>query len=144
MTPYRGQIMLILLTLLGGACSPAASGTGDRTVFQGPLPHLEGDSLRTVLLDVTYAPGDSSLPHRHPCPVVGYVTQGALRLQLEGGAERVVHAGESFYEAPMRAHLISANASRTEPVRFLASFTCDRGGELSIRNDSALGTRTGK
>src|SRR6267154_1576636 len=46
--------------------------------------------------------------------------------------EAIYRAGESFYEAPNGVHLISANASDKEPVRFLASFTCDRETPLSV------------
>lgn len=136
MTRRSTEASLALLILLAASCSPsggAPAATSDRQVFQGPLPEMAGDRLRSLLVEVTYAPGDSSTPHRHPCPVIGYVIQGALRIQVEGSAERVVHVGESFYEAPMREHHVSANASRSSPARFLAVLTCDRDGPVSIR-----------
>lgn len=71
-------------------------------------------------------------PHSHPCPVVGYVIEGSLRMQVKGGPETVCKAGESFYEAPGGTHLVSANASDKEPARFVAFFTCDRAAPLSV------------
>jgi len=81
---------------------------------------------------VTYAPGGMSTAHRHPCPVVGYVLEGALRMQLAGQPERIVRAGESFYESPSDIHAVSANASATAPARFLAYFTCDQDTPTSV------------
>jgi quercetin dioxygenase-like cupin family protein len=64
--------------------------------------------------------------------VVGYVIEGALRTQVKGQPDTVYRAGESFYEEPNGVHLISANASRERPVRFLAYFTCDADTPLSV------------
>jgi quercetin dioxygenase-like cupin family protein len=64
--------------------------------------------------------------------VVGYVEEGALKSQVDGQAEAVYHAGESFYEAPNAIHRVSANASTTQLVRFLAYFTCDHQTPLTL------------
>src|SRR5215471_19149341 len=95
------------------------------TILTQPLPPLHGDALKLQVLEVRYGPGESSLPHSHPCPVVGYVIEGAVRMQVQGSAEKIYSAGESFYEAPNGVHLSSANASKTAPARFLATFLCD-------------------
>jgi quercetin dioxygenase-like cupin family protein len=92
---------------------------------------MDGQQLSLRLLEVSYGPGGSSRPHRHPCAVVGYVVEGALRTQMKGGPETVYRAGEGFYEAPNAVHQVSANASDREPVRFLAWFTCDHEAPLS-------------
>lgn len=106
-------------------------GADVRVVSSHPLPALDGTRLRATLVEVRYGPGESSSPHGHPCPVVGYVIEGRLRVAVDGGVDSVFSAGESFYEAPNGVHRISANASQTEPVRFLAWFTCDRETALS-------------
>ena len=87
-----------------------------RLAFFRTPPALDGAHLKVQLVEVTYAPGGSSPTHSHPCPVIGYVVQGALRTQVKGEAETVDRAGESFYEAPNGVHQISANASDKEPV----------------------------
>ena len=61
-----------------------------------------------------------------------YVVQGILRAQVKGEPEAVYHAGESFYEPPNGVHQVSANASQTEPVEFLAYFICDHETPLSV------------
>lgn len=96
------------------------------------LPALDGDHLKAVLLEVRYGPGEASTPHTHPCAVVGYVVEGSLRTQVQGQPEVVYKAGQSFYEAPNGVHLVSANASSTEPAKLLAYLICDHDTPLSI------------
>src|SRR6267154_1189004 len=128
-------ISLLCAALIGCRAThpaPPAGDSKDRMLFSHALPRMDGDRLSVQVVEVIYGPGGSSPPHRHPCPVVGYVVEGALRTQVKGEPEAIYRAGESFYEAPNGVHLISANASDKEPVRFLASFTCDRETPLSV------------
>jgi quercetin dioxygenase-like cupin family protein len=103
-----------------------------RTVLSKPLPKLNGDHLKAVLLEVRYGPGEASSPHSHPCAVIGYVVEGSVRTQVKGEPEAIYKVGESFYEAPNGVHLVSANASSTEPAMFLAYLLCDRDAPLSV------------
>ena len=103
---------------------------------RGPAPYvhaldsMDGSHLKVTLVEVRYGPGESSKPHSHPCPVIGYVLEGAFRTQVRGEKEMVYTAGQSFYEAANGAHVVSANASADKPVRFLAYFTCDHDAPL--------------
>jgi quercetin dioxygenase-like cupin family protein len=103
-----------------------------RVTFSTPLPKLDGANLKATLVEVRYGPGESSAPHTHPCPVIGYVLQGAIRTQINSEAEATYRPGESFYEPPGSLHQISANASTTEPAKFIAFFLCDHDAPLSI------------
>ena len=103
-----------------------------RNLLDQKRPKMNGETLDASLVEVTYPPGGSSSAHRHPCPVVGYVLEGALRMKLDGQPERVVRAGESFYETPADIHSVSANASASAPARFLAYFTCDHATPHSV------------
>ena len=103
-----------------------------RLAFSHALPRLDGNHLEVKVVEVTYGPGESSSPHSHPCPVLGYVLQGALRTQVQGEPEAIYKVGESFYEAPDGVHAVSANASHKEPARFIAYFVCDRDTPLSL------------
>jgi quercetin dioxygenase-like cupin family protein len=96
------------------------------------IPALEGSHLQTTVVEVNYGPGEASPPHSHPCPVVGYVVEGALRTQVEGQPEKIYSAGSSFYEPPNGIHAVSANASATQPAKFIAYFVCDRDTPLSV------------
>lgn len=117
---------------LQAAPSGSAPKERARVVLAHPLPELNGDHLKTVLVEVNYGPGESSTPHSHPCPVIGYVVEGVIRTEVLGRPERMVKAGETFYEDPGAIHAVSANASNSQPAKFLAYFVCDRDTPLSI------------
>lgn len=92
--------------------------------FAHAIPNVPGKTLTALV--VTYKPGGTSLAHRHGSAfVVAYVLSGAIRSQLEGGQPKVYRAGESWTEAPGAHHLVSENASRTEPASLLAIFVAD-------------------
>ncbi|WP_181772887.1 cupin domain-containing protein [Amycolatopsis pittospori] len=60
-----------------------------------PMP--ENAEAMTIL--ITLPPGcEGAPPHRHTGPAFGYVVKGAIVFELEGEPERVVKAGESFWE----------------------------------------------
>jgi quercetin dioxygenase-like cupin family protein len=136
----RAAIFLSLATLgialvwIWAAASAAQSEARERArvVLFRNLPKLNGDHLRVSVVEVRYGPGESSSHHSHPCPVVGYVVEGAYRSQVKGEPEAIYKTGESFYEARNGVHLVSANASATEPVKFLAYFICDHDTPLSV------------
>jgi len=103
-----------------------------RVVVSQSLPKLDGDHLKVVLVEVNYGPGEASSPHSHPCAVIGYVAEGALRTKVKGEPERTYTAGETFFEPPNGVHLVSANASSTKPARLVAYLICDRDVPLSV------------
>jgi quercetin dioxygenase-like cupin family protein len=120
------------------ATTPADTTPPSRVVLQHALPRLDGAHLAITMVRVHYGPGESSPRHRHPCPVAGYVVQGALRSQVLGAAETTYVAGESFFEEADAVHLVSANASNAAPVTFLATFVCDPATPRTVP-DSAVG-----
>lgn len=113
------------------AASQQETRTAARPVLSHDLPHLNGGHLSVKLVEVSYAPGDSSPPHSHPCPVVAHVVEGAIRSQVRGEPESTYTAGQSFYEAPNGVHQVSANASTSRPAKLLAYFVCDADAPLT-------------
>jgi quercetin dioxygenase-like cupin family protein len=114
--------------------TPAAGSKGQRSsrmTFSHKLPALDGGRLAVHIVEVSYGSGGASPPHSHPCPVVGYVLEGAIRTQVEGQPEATYKVGESFYEGPNGVHLVSASASNTESAKLLAFFVCDHDAPLS-------------
>ena len=61
---------------------PSETPQRARIAFSHALPKLDGEHLRAILVEVSYGPGESSPPHSHPCAVIGYVLQGALRTEV--------------------------------------------------------------
>jgi quercetin dioxygenase-like cupin family protein len=94
-------------------------------VFDHALPNVPGKSMKGVLVE--YAPGGSSPAHTHPDSAFIYATvlEGAIRSKINDAPEQVYNAGENFFEVPGNHHLVSANASDTQPMRMLAVFVVD-------------------
>jgi quercetin dioxygenase-like cupin family protein len=103
-----------------------------RVAIARNLPPLDGQHLEATVVEVTYEPGGANTAHRHPCPVIGYVLDGRLRMQVQGQPERIYSPGDTFYGAPADVHLVSANASPDKPARFLAYFVCDHRTPFSV------------
>ena len=129
----------LLLVSCAAAASDGPPHPDVRPVLSEALPKLDAGRLQVSLVEVAYRPGGYSASHRHPCPVVAYVVQGAIRSQLQGQAERTYRAGEAFYEAPNGNHLVSANASEGEPAKLLAFFVCDGARPLSVADGAQEG-----
>lgn len=97
------------------------------------LPNVSGKTLTAVL--VTYPPGGKSPAHHHAGAVFAYVVSGQIRSECSAtGPVRVYKAGEGFFEPPGSQHLISENASATEPASLLAVFVADDGAQLTSLN----------
>jgi quercetin dioxygenase-like cupin family protein len=48
-------------------------------------------------------------------------------MQVQGGEQLTLGPGQTFYERPDDVHLISRNASNTEPAKFLVFFVKNKG-----------------
>jgi len=57
--------------------------------------------------------------------------KGEIRSQLAGGPVETFKVGQSFFEPPGATHLVSANASNTEPAELIAVFVADEGAQLT-------------
>jgi quercetin dioxygenase-like cupin family protein len=100
-------------------------------VLSQKLSDVPGKTLTALL--VQYAPGGQTPKHHHPGSVMAFVVSGAVRSQDSAtGPARVYHAGEAFYEPPGSEHLVSENASATEPASLLAVFIADDGAILRV------------
>ena len=98
--------------------------------FSEKLPNVPGHSITGLV--VHYEPGGKSDAHHHAGSVMAYVLTGAIRSENSAtGAVRVYKAGESFFEPPGSIHLVSENASATEPASLLAIFIAEDGSTLT-------------
>jgi len=113
-----------LLLIAGAAGLLAREATAQASTIDRAHVALPHDSV--TIVEVTYGPGGSSKPHHHACPVIAYVISGALRSKVGDGPDSTYTAGQTFYEPAGAEHRVSANASQTDPVTFLAFFVCDR------------------
>ncbi|MEY9759014.1 cupin domain-containing protein [Bradyrhizobium yuanmingense] len=117
---------------LAPLCATAAEGSPlDKVEPIGSyaLPNVPGK--RVTIVRVSYGPGGFSRPHRHSGSVTAYITKGEIRSQLGGGPVETFGVGQSFFEPPGSTHLVSANASMTEPAELMAVFVADEGAQLT-------------
>lgn len=120
------------VALAAGAAPARAADPGAeiRVVASEQLPNVPGNSVTAVL--VSYGPGGRSGAHHHAGSVLAYVLTGTIRSENSAtGPARVYRAGESFFEPPGSAHLVSENASSSEPASLLAIFVAPDGAELT-------------
>lgn len=101
---------------------------------------IEGKSMKCSTLEVTYAPGESSAPHRHPGAVYGYILEGELEFKVEGKPLQKLQAGDAFYEPTMVLHEIGRNLSKTSKVRFLAVIVHPRDAEQLVIPETKFDT----
>jgi quercetin dioxygenase-like cupin family protein len=112
------------------AISAAGADETVQPVFATQLPNVPGNSLTAVV--VNYAPSGKTPSHHHAGSVFAYVLSGAIRSQVSGdGPAKVYKAGESFFEPPGSSHLVSENASTTEPASLLAVIVAEDGAKLT-------------
>ncbi|CAN7547851.1 cupin domain-containing protein [Duganella sp. LjRoot269] len=84
-----------------------------------------------LMLTVTYAPGQKSIPHLHPGSVFAYVVEGEVISKLDDGAEITYKVGDSWYESPGMRHVVSRNASDTNPAKLLVVLLLPDGAQVS-------------
>jgi quercetin dioxygenase-like cupin family protein len=120
--------------LASGAAPLAAEenpGPQTKPVLTEKLPNVPGKSLSAVL--VNYPPGGRSARHHHAGSVFVYVLSGAVRSENSAtGPAKIYKTGESFFEPPGSEHLVSENASPTEPASLLAVFVADDSAQLTV------------
>jgi quercetin dioxygenase-like cupin family protein len=99
--------------------------TGVEELMQRDLIGMPGKEIVVSAIEVP--PGASSPPHRHDAQVFVYVLQGKMIMQVKGGPRMTLGPGQMFYENPTDIHTVSANASNSEPAKFLAFLIKDKG-----------------
>ena len=105
-------------------------GQGDGT-FLKDLTNLPGKEGLMIVVD--YPPPGSTDPiHRHNAHGFIYVLEGSIVMQVRGGKETTVTAGQTFYEGPDDVHVVGRNASKTEPAKFFVFFVKDKNAPVFV------------
>jgi quercetin dioxygenase-like cupin family protein len=117
--------VVLLLTASAAGAHETGQAAKITLVYEHELPNVPGKSMKGVLVE--YEPGASNEAHTHPPSAFIYATvlEGAVRSQVNDGPVKTYRVGESWSESPGDRHLVSANASTTEPARLLAVFVVD-------------------
>jgi quercetin dioxygenase-like cupin family protein len=94
------------------------------------LPDFPGKE--GVMITVEYPPAGSDPIHRHNADVFVYVLEGSIVMQLRGGEETTLTPGQTFHEGPDDVHVVSRNASTTEPAKFVVFFVKNIGAPVLV------------
>jgi quercetin dioxygenase-like cupin family protein len=121
------MVLFLLLAFSSAlALSSANSQVGTVTrLMTKDLPDVPGKEGMIEIVD--FAPGEVSQPHRHYADLFVYVLEGSVITQVKGGSPQTVHAGEIFYESPTDVHIVSRNASETQPAKLLVFYVKAKG-----------------
>ncbi|WP_280425505.1 cupin domain-containing protein [Nocardia carnea] len=87
---------------------------------------------------VTLPPGSpGSPPHRHSGPAYGYVLKGEVIVEIEGEPERIVKAGQTFWEPGGDViHYRDANNLDDAESVFLVTMFCAQGHPMLVPVDA--------
>jgi quercetin dioxygenase-like cupin family protein len=95
-----------------------------------PLPDIPGKAGEMIVVE--YGPGASDAVHRHAAHAFLYVLEGSVVMQVRGGEEVTLTAGQTFYEGPDDVHVVGRNASRRRSAKFLVFLVKDEGAPLLV------------
>jgi quercetin dioxygenase-like cupin family protein len=106
------------------AQAPATPPTAPRLIARHTLngPFEAYDAL---LFELRPAPGEGR-DHKHTGPVLGYVLEGRVRFGVDQGPERIVAAGETFFEPTGAVHSTFGSVDET-PARVLVFMVVPKG-----------------
>jgi quercetin dioxygenase-like cupin family protein len=128
----RMRIAIVVSLLLTAAPALAAEAPPAKVspLMAQALSNAPGQTLTAVT--VNYPPGGKSAAHRHPGSVFVYVVRGKVRSQVStNGPAKIYGPGETFFEPQGSTHMVSENASDSEPATILAVFVAPTGAALT-------------
>jgi quercetin dioxygenase-like cupin family protein len=121
-------LLLVLATVgVGAAAAEEAKVT---TLFSKDLKESPGKE--GAMLVVEYPPGNADPIHRHNAHGFIYVLEGSVVMQVKGGKQVTLTAGQTFYEGPEDVHVVGRNASSTQPAKLLVFFVRDKGAPVLV------------
>lgn len=122
------KLLLILACLMPVATEPKEAKV--TPVFSKDLADLPGKE--GLMLMVEYPPGSTDPIHRHNANAFVYVLEGSIVMQVRGGGEVTLTAGQTFYEGPSDVHVVGRNASQTKPAKFVVFMVKDKGAPAVV------------
>jgi quercetin dioxygenase-like cupin family protein len=109
---------LVVLALAASASAFAHDPSEKVTVLQDEMLK-NAPGKKALMIEVDYAPGQSSIAHKHDGTAMAYVLSGAIVSQVKGEQAKTYKTGEYWYEPAGSEHLVSKNASSTKPAKLL-------------------------
>ena len=129
----KGQMMKQKALLFALAILTVSNAVAqEANVTQLMSKDLKDPGREGLMIVVDYPPGSSDPIHRHNANAFVYVLEGSIIMQVKGGKQVTLTAGQTFYEGPDDIHVIGRNASKTEPAKFLVFLVKDKGAPVLI------------
>ena len=98
---------------------------GSETIEGKAIAYPPSDKAEMAVLMVDLAPGKEIGLHMHPVPLVVYMMEGELEVEVSGGGKHKLQAGTAFLEVVNTWH---NGFNRTDkPVKFLVVFAGEKG-----------------
>jgi quercetin dioxygenase-like cupin family protein len=85
-----------------------------------------------VMITLEYPPGSMDPIHRHNAHAFVYVLEGSIVMQVRGGEEVTLTAGQTFYEGPNDVHVVGRNTSQAKPAKFVVFLVKDKGAPILV------------
>jgi quercetin dioxygenase-like cupin family protein len=121
---------LVLMLVILVPVTPERKEAKVTPLFSRDLTDVAGKE--GLMITVEYPPGGSDPIHRHNAYAFVYVLEGSIVMQLRGGKEVTLTAGQTFYEGPNDVHVVGRNASQTKPAKFVVFLVKDKGAPVLV------------
>ncbi|WP_447802684.1 cupin domain-containing protein [Pseudomonas serbica] len=119
MNVLRFSLAALALTVCTSAFAHEAGDPSEKvTVLQDQMLK-NAPGKKALMIEVDYKPGQASIAHKHDGTAMAYVLSGSITSQVKGEKEITYKAGEYWYEPAGSEHLVSKNASATQPAKLL-------------------------
>ena len=127
MTKFNSFAALLVVALSTFTLQAAAAAPEPvvASLMTKALENIPGKEV--LMITVEYPPGGEDPVHRHDANAFIYVLEGSIVMQVKGGKEVTLTAGQTFYEGPKDVHTVGRNASATKPAKFLVLLIKDAG-----------------
>ena len=122
------KLMFVLLFLSTGTAMAQDAKIAE--LMSKDLTETPGREV--LMITVEYAPDGVDPIHRHNAHAFVYVLEGTIVMQVKGGKQVTLTAGQTFYEGPDDVHLVGRNASKTKPAKFVVFLVKDKGAPVLV------------
>ena len=122
----RTAALILSLSLAGGTLM--ARNDAVRSLLSKDLSGVPGKELTMITVD--YSPGESRPAHTHHAQAMVYVLEGSIEMQVKGKAPVTLTPGQTWDEGLDDVHVVSRNASKTAPAKYLVFMVKEKGAPI--------------
>jgi quercetin dioxygenase-like cupin family protein len=122
-------LAMTALSLTAAADEPKSAAQPVRTILE--RHDQSGVAGKEIVIGTAALPAGSSIGfHTHPGDEAGYVLKGSLILKVQGKPDRILKAGESFFNPRGAVHSVVAGPG-ADGAMAVSSWIIDKGQPLA-------------